>query len=54
MRKIEKLKLSNLSKRELENRELKKLKGGDICSVNCGTVTPTLADSNKQWHSYFG
>lgn len=53
MMKIEKLRLSNLSKRELENRELKQLKGGDICSVNCGTVTPTLADSNKAWNKYF-
>lgn len=53
MRKIEKLRLSNLSKRKLENRELKQLKGGDICSVNCGTVTPTLENSNKAWHEYF-
>lgn len=50
---IEKLRLSNLSKRELENRELKQLKGGDICSVNCGTVTPSLANSNEAWHKYF-
>lgn len=34
MKQVRKLKLSQLSKNELEKKELKKLKGGGCCSAN--------------------
>ena len=53
MKQIKKLKLSELSKKELKERDMKVLKGGDICHSNCGTVSPTLASSSEFWHEYF-
>lgn len=53
MKKIKKLKLNELSKEELNERQMKVLKGGDICHSNCGTISPTLADSSGFWHRYF-
>lgn len=53
MKKIKKLKLTELSKKELETRELKTIKGGDICNSNCGTISSSLADSGGFWHQYF-
>lgn len=53
MKRIKKLKLSELSKNELEKRQMKVLKGGDICHSNCGTISPPLADSSTFWHQYF-
>jgi len=54
MKTIKKLKLSELSKQELNKRQLKSIKGGDICNSNCGTISPTLANSGSFWHAYFG
>lgn len=53
MKRVKKLKLSELSKKELNDRQLKELKGGDICNSNCGTVSPTLGSSGGFWHQYF-
>ena len=53
MKKIKKLRLSELSRKELDTRELKTIKGGDICNSNCGTISPSLADSGGFWHQYF-
>jgi natural product precursor len=53
MKKIKKLKLSELSKRELEDRDMKALKGGNFCQSNCGTISPTLESSSGFWRQYF-
>lgn len=53
MKKLKKLKLSELSKKELEKRQMKTLKGGDYCSDKCGTLTPPSADATKWWRGYF-
>ncbi len=36
MKKLNKLKLSNLSREELDKRELNRLRGGGVCCI-CGT-----------------
>jgi len=36
MKQIERLKLNQLSKEELQKRELKQLKGGNLCKCCCG------------------
>jgi natural product precursor len=36
MKKLGKLKLSQLSKEEMEKREMNNLRGGDYCVTNCG------------------
>lgn len=53
MKQLKKLKLSELSKKELEKRQMKTLKGGDYCEGQCGTVTPPSADATKWWRGYF-
>lgn len=53
MKQLKRLKLSELSKIELEKRQLKVLKGGDFCSDKCGTVTPPSADATKDWRGYW-
>ena len=53
MKKIERLRLSNLSKQKVENREMKQLKGGFGCNDKCGTITPSLAEALNLWFAYF-
>lgn len=53
MKQLKKLKLSELSKKELEKRQMKTLKGGDYCSDKCGTQTPVSSDAGAQWKGYF-
>lgn len=53
MKKLKKLKLSELSKAELEKRQMKVLKGGDDCGGKCGTVRPPSGSTTKDWHGYF-
>jgi|BioPla2DNA2_1021312.scaffolds.fasta_scaffold139630_2 natural product precursor len=36
MKQIERLKLNQLSKEELQKRELKQIKGGNLCKCCCG------------------
>ena len=60
MKKIKKLKLTVLSKNELDTRQMKTIKGGynDNCddpgccmgdSCNCGSISPLNADSSSFW-----
>jgi natural product precursor len=57
MKTIKKLKLTTLSKNELENKRMKLLKGGydwyiscgDI-TCNCGTLDPTQISSTQAWY----
>lgn len=53
MKKIEKIKLNELSKKELDTRQMKVLKGGDYCSDKCGTKSPPSADATSWWRGYF-
>lgn len=53
MKQIKKLKLSELSKNELEARQMKVLKGGDYCSDKCGTISPSSSSAGSWWKSYF-
>lgn len=56
MKKIRSLKLNELSKRELDERELKELKGlrgSSECDAKCGTLEPTLGSTYGFWVSYF-
>lgn len=62
MKKLSKLKLTNVDKEELEAKKMNLLKGGDTCSCTCSCVTacPCSGDpiSNKNtttsgWESMF-
>lgn len=53
MKQLKKLKLSELSKKELEKRQMKTLKGGDYCSDKCGTLSPVSGTAEPQWKGYF-
>lgn len=52
MKQLKKLKLSELSKKELEKRQMKTLKGGDYCDNLCGTLTPDRT-GQSQWRGYY-
>ena len=53
MKRLKKIKLSEISNKELETRQLKELKGGDFCSDKCGTKTPPSAVATSWWRGYF-
>lgn len=53
MKQLKKLKLSELSKKELEKRQMKTLKGGDYCEGKCGTISPNSGSSTDWWRGYF-
>lgn len=53
MKQIKKLKLSELSKKELEARQMKVLKGGDFCDDKCGTSSPPHGSASGWWKGYF-
>lgn len=52
MKHIKKIKLSELSKKELEARQMKVLKGGDYCSDKCGTGS-SLSSVYSSWFNEF-
>lgn len=54
MKKIKDLKLTNLAKKELEEKEMKALKGGDdFCGDKCGKVKPVKASAAAFWEGEF-
>lgn len=53
MKKIKRLKLNELSNRELKEREMKILKGGNQCRDKCGTIDPPIGYGYGTWVSYF-
>lgn len=53
MKKINKLKLSDLSKKELDSRQMKTVKGGNYCRDKCGTSSPAIGSAYGEWVSYF-
>lgn len=53
MKKIKKLRLSELSKNELETRQMKVLKGGGYCEDKCGTISPSSGSASDWWKGYF-
>ena len=40
MKKIKKLTFSEMSKKQLDEKQLKTIKGGDYCTDKCGSVYP--------------
>lgn len=53
MKKIKKLNLIELSKKELEAKEMKVLKGGDYCDDKCGKEKPVKASAAAFWKAEF-
>lgn len=54
MKKIEKLRLTEVAKQELTKKQLKDIKGGDsYCVEKCGYISPDHNDEYNFWVSYF-
>ena len=51
--KTKKLRLTELSKKNLSKRQMKVLKGGDWCSDKCGSVKPPTEEATNNWREYF-
>lgn len=52
--KSKKLRLTELSKKNLSKRQMNVLKGGDWCSDKCGTSAQyATAKENDKWYNYF-
>ena len=49
-----KLSLNELSKNELNKRQMKSLKGGDFCNQHCGTKKPVDKDVTGTWKAAYG
>ncbi|HCC50772.1 MAG TPA: hypothetical protein DEQ30_00915 [Porphyromonadaceae bacterium] len=52
MKKIKKINLTSLSKRELDKRQMKVLKGGGYCleaRCNCGSISPADSTATNEW-----
>ena len=48
-----KLSLNELSKNELNKKQMKSLKGGDFCAAHCGTETPVDSSVYEDWRAAF-
>lgn len=53
MKKIKCIKLSELSKSELKEKQMKVLKGGNECRDKCGTISPVIGSAYGEWVTYF-
>ena len=55
MKQLKRLSLTELSDRELKDRQMNMLKGGDniYCTQKCGTQTPPQSDAKPKWESLF-
>lgn len=53
MKKIKCIKLSELSKSELKEKQMKVLKGGNECRNKCGTISPVIGSAYGEWVTYF-
>lgn len=54
MKKIEKLRLTEVAKQELTKKQLKDIKGGNpYCVEKCGYISPDHNDGYSDWVSYF-
>lgn len=51
--KTKKLRLAELSKKNLSKKQMKVLKGGDWCYEKCGTQTPPVDVAIVEWLEYF-
>ena len=51
--KTKKLRLAELSKKNLSKKQMKVLKGGDWCYDKCGTQTPPVDVAIVEWLEYF-
>lgn len=49
-----KLSLNELSKNELNKKQMKSLKGGDFCAAHCGTEKPVDSDVTGFWKAAYG
>ena len=55
MKQLKKLSLTELSDRELKDRQMNLLKGGDnvYCTQKCGYITPPNQEAEPKWKSLF-
>lgn len=51
--KSKKLRLTELSKKNLSKRQMNVLKGGDWCTDKCGTLTHPEGSEANLWYKYF-
>lgn len=53
MKKIKKLTFTEMSKKQLDEKQLKALKGGDYCIDKCGTSGSTRSSVYPGWMAEF-
>ena len=53
MKKIKKLTFSEMSKKQLDEKQLKTIKGGDYCTDKCGTSSSVIGSVYPGWQSLF-
>ena len=56
MKQLKKLSLTELSDRELKDRQMNLLKGGNTyiyCDLKCGYITPPYQEATKNWDHLF-
>lgn len=49
-----KLSLNELSKNELNNKQMKSLRGGEFCNKHCGTKKPVDESVTDDWRAAYG
>ena len=50
MKKIGKLKLNQIEKKEMGNREMNQLTGGESCGCGCHGSSSTTSNANANWN----
>ena len=55
MKQLKRLSLTELSDRELKDRQMNQLKGGDniYCVQKCGYITPPYQEASRNWDELF-
>lgn len=53
MKKIKRLTLIEMSKKELNSKQMKQVKGGDDCTDKCGTSSYVIGSVYANWMSHF-
>ena len=53
MKKIKKLTFSEMSKKQLDEKQLKTIIGGDYCTDKCGTSSSVIGSVYPGWQSLF-
>lgn len=53
MKKIKELTFTEMSKKSLDKKQLKTIKGGDYCTDKCGTSGSSLSSVYPSWMAEF-